>query len=460
MGILILSCQPENKKNKTTSFSGEIVNPIKDYVVLETTSKKTDTAFLTDKGEFYFSLDLDSAGLYRFSHYPEQQNIYLTPGDSLKLRLNTIEFDETLQFSGTRAAENNLLINLFLVDEHNDDLILTLYKKTPEEFEKISDSLSKQQFDRLTTLSQKHDFDPGFTRLISDLIQYETDYFKERYFYLLLKYNRSYLAMLPNDFFDYRDNINFNHPRLNKHLSITRFIDTYIQNKSIEDCDASYTQCFEHNNFDMLKRKIEIVRSLPLPQETTNYFLRKFGLKAIILANDTNHITSVLNLLDSMSNDRNNFEKIDNLAKIQQGYIPGNYISNPNLITPQKDTTNFKETVYKTTLIYTWSSRYPEHHINQHTIINNLKTQFEDMTFLGLNIDDDTDLWLDVMERYNYDPTDEYQLGKINLDRKLLYYYLDKTLLIDQGSKIIRGDLYLKDPLIVNKLDNSKKIFD
>ena len=50
-------------------------------------------------------------GLYTFKHGVEFQYIFLQPNDSLLLRLNTWDFDESLVFSGKGAEKNNLLIN-------------------------------------------------------------------------------------------------------------------------------------------------------------------------------------------------------------------------------------------------------------------------------------------------------------------------------------------------------------
>ena len=60
--------------------------------------------------------------MYTFSHV-EFQVFYLNPGDSLMLRVNTLEFDESLSFTGMGSKGNNLLIDLFLLNEAEIEFI-------------------------------------------------------------------------------------------------------------------------------------------------------------------------------------------------------------------------------------------------------------------------------------------------------------------------------------------------
>ena len=56
------------------------------------------------------------------------------------LRVNTVDFDESLTFSGTGAARNNLLIDMFLINEAEDQQMPPMYLLTPNNFEAKIDS--------------------------------------------------------------------------------------------------------------------------------------------------------------------------------------------------------------------------------------------------------------------------------------------------------------------------------
>ena len=53
-------------------------------------------------------------GIYTLQHNPENQVVYLEPGDSIMVWVNTYDFDRSLNFSGRGSKESSFLLNLFL----------------------------------------------------------------------------------------------------------------------------------------------------------------------------------------------------------------------------------------------------------------------------------------------------------------------------------------------------------
>ena len=119
----MMSCDNQGGASSSTYFGGEIVNPTSDRVVLFRGEEPIDSAYLDANNHFEIQLDSLDPGLYHFFHQPEMQYVYLEPGDSLQVRLNTSSFDESLAFSGSGEAVNNYLINSFLEAEADENLI-------------------------------------------------------------------------------------------------------------------------------------------------------------------------------------------------------------------------------------------------------------------------------------------------------------------------------------------------
>ena len=112
--FLLAACNTKEKKSSAVYFGGEIVNPSSEYVVLYKGDVVIDTAYLDANNRFSFQLDSVDEGLHHFNHFPEEQYVFLEGGDSLQLRLNTVDFDESLVFSGTSEQVNNFLLEMFL----------------------------------------------------------------------------------------------------------------------------------------------------------------------------------------------------------------------------------------------------------------------------------------------------------------------------------------------------------
>ena len=115
--LVLAACSKGDKKSSHVFFAGEIVNPTNEYVVLYRGNTVLDSVKLDKNNRFSFELDSITEGLHHFNHAPEYQYIFLEKEDSLLVRLNTIDFDESMVFSGSGSEINNFLLDLFLVNE-------------------------------------------------------------------------------------------------------------------------------------------------------------------------------------------------------------------------------------------------------------------------------------------------------------------------------------------------------
>jgi len=96
---LFISCADILKGGDSASyFGGEIINPNSKYVYLCKDNEVIDTIELDKNNRFFQKYDTLSSGMYTFKHDPEYQYIYFDKGDSLMIRLNTREFDNSLTF--------------------------------------------------------------------------------------------------------------------------------------------------------------------------------------------------------------------------------------------------------------------------------------------------------------------------------------------------------------------------
>ena len=114
--LMLFSCKKDNKEVAANYayFGGEIINPYNNYIVLSKGDVVIDTIQLNAKNRFLYKIENLDPGLYTYHHGGEIQMVLLEPQDSLLLRLNTLEFDESLVYSGFGDKKNNYLIEEFL----------------------------------------------------------------------------------------------------------------------------------------------------------------------------------------------------------------------------------------------------------------------------------------------------------------------------------------------------------
>ena len=254
----------EPTRTSDVYFKGHIVNPTSEFLTLIKDTTTIDTSYLDNEGNFSFKFDKIQEGLYSFQHGYESQIMYLAPGDSILMWANTLEFEESLHYSGIGAEKNNYLVNLFLQNEKNTDLVLDYYKIPPSEFDNITDSIKTFRMNQLEELAEKHDFSENFVDVAEKMVQFETNNLKEQYTYLINKYYPQFSDDFPADFFAYRRNMNFNEKAFQSNPAYLRFLENYLINLSMEDCtgDPENNECFDTNDFENIRKRIILIDSL------------------------------------------------------------------------------------------------------------------------------------------------------------------------------------------------------
>lgn len=98
--IALTGCNSKQTGCGEAYIGGEIINPNSDYLVLYDNTAPIDTVYLDENNRFSRKIENLNSGLHSFVHGGEYQVIILEPSDSILLRLNTLDFDESLVFTG------------------------------------------------------------------------------------------------------------------------------------------------------------------------------------------------------------------------------------------------------------------------------------------------------------------------------------------------------------------------
>jgi hypothetical protein len=149
-------------------FGGEIINPNSDYLVLYDDVAPIDTIYLDENNRFSRKLENLNSGLHSFIHGGEYQIMILEPTDSILLRLNTLDFDESIVFTGKGSKKNNYLINLFVTIEKQEKAMYGLSKLNPKEFQNKLDSLRSVMVNDLANFLEKYPESELFSCILSD----------------------------------------------------------------------------------------------------------------------------------------------------------------------------------------------------------------------------------------------------------------------------------------------------
>lgn len=443
-----VSCSDSSENGSSVFFGGEIVNPTSDYVVLYHNDSYVDSVKLDDKNHFSFQLHNIEDGLYHFDHAPELQYVYLTQGDSLLARLNTVEFDESLVYSGTGSEVNNFMIEIFLKNESEDDLVKNFYSLDPEAFSVKIDSLHSAKVDLLKELNIDNEFTPKALAMAEASIDYNTYINKEKYpFYHKKETGEETIHDLGEDFYGYRKNIDLNNKDLTYFRPYFDFMKWHFGNMSymtcLENCSTDQKPVSDRLHFN--KHKLALVDSIIKQTELRDILFRNIAMDYLLREhNPSQESTVFIDKFKSLSTNREHQEEIDHLY---------NGIKNlqPNTTVPDIAVKNFDDEEVslknlannkKNTVFYFWTADQKRHFINVNKHITSLEEKYPDYNFVGINLRTSHSQWKQLMEDYKLDKDKQF-FGEN-------FKELQMAMIIDGLNKCVIA----KDTVVVNGFGN------
>ncbi len=251
--ITLFACKEEPKIDYAL-FSGKIENPANKVVTIFNGREKVKEITLNEEGTFADTLKVET-GYYTLSHGRESSAIYLSPGDNIKMSLNTKEFDETISYSGEGSENSNFLASKYLADEKaNLDVVKVFSMEEADFLAKMEEIKSS----KLELLNNTENLDNEFKALEKKNIEYE-------YYADLLNYKsyHSYYAkkadLKPSeDFMKLFDSVDFNNKKDYEMLdNYKRLLQAHYSNKiSDSDNPSEVFENINNNTFPALKEDL------------------------------------------------------------------------------------------------------------------------------------------------------------------------------------------------------------
>ena len=166
--LLFFSCKSDNK----TVFSGKILNNTSDSISIYKDNNMIYEAVVDVDGLFNITIDTITSGLYTFYHEPEFQYIIIDENDNLQIRLNTLDFDESLVYTGKGSSKNNFLMDVFLRSENDELEINSKLDLAFDTFKNLVDSLYKKQMNSFKLFKENNILSNSSKEIINTAILY------------------------------------------------------------------------------------------------------------------------------------------------------------------------------------------------------------------------------------------------------------------------------------------------
>ena len=166
--LLFFSCKSDN----TTVFSGKILNSTSDSISIYKDNNMIYESVIDVDGLFNITIDTITSGLYTFYHEPEFQYIIIDENDNLQIRLNTLDFDESLVYTGKGSSKNNFLMDVFLRSENDELEINSKLDLAFDTFKNLVDSLYNKQMNSFKLFKENNILSNSSKEIINTAILY------------------------------------------------------------------------------------------------------------------------------------------------------------------------------------------------------------------------------------------------------------------------------------------------
>lgn len=451
LAISLINCKSEVKEVRTY-FGGKIIHPKSDHVILYSMDQAIDTFYLDENNNFFGELKIASEGLFYFTHGYENQYLYLQPNDSLLLRLNTWDFDESLVFAGKGADRNNVLIDCFLEEERESTNTYELNKLEPKKFKEKFDSLIKDKLFLHDEYVKNHpEESKGYQKVLKVALTYPLYARLEKYPMIHAKLTESdKLPEIKKSFYDFRKSVKIDDDSLIYYPPYSKYVRNHLYNETYSlghtPMKKNYTANFTSDLLTIIHKKIS-------HEDTRNAFL-----KQTILSHFFNKSSCSLNQVPfdkflKFSSDEEDKNQVRNLISDTQSILLNSklveFSINDYLDTPRSIHNLIKG---KNAFLFFWS---PEYVSEPYLVsrINFLSNAYQNITFIPIKIDG---LKTERIEKL--DIKAQFYLADDSLANQFLTSKMPRSILVNKQGKVMNGYASISSPNLDEYLINLNKL--
>ncbi|RNC87033.1 MAG: hypothetical protein ED556_06315 [Winogradskyella sp.] len=445
----VLGCKNTSVSDTDTAFfGGEIINPKGESVIFYNRRENvSDTLYLDANNRFKHNISNLKSGLYSFWHGGEIQFVIIEPNDSVMIRLNTYDFDESLVFTGKGSKKNNFLIKSFLHNEKESrKLVKYGQKKEPEDYRVFIDDLHEKEIASFEKFKSNKTISPLASSIIKANIDYHYYAAKEIYPFVYFGENKMvHIKDLPENFYDFRNATDYNAKDFSELFAYNRYLFFHFDNLAVGSFyeNHEFHSKFDRHELDYNKSKLNLV-DLYVDDEIIKNSILKYKTREFINNCDSKEeINDLMASYLSKTTSEEDIKYLNGLIASLDNLKPGKGLPDLKVINTNNQEMTIAQVVKKPTLIYFWSTNKKKHYKNSHYRVKELKTEFPKMGFMSININDNPDkFWKETIYQYKFDITNEYRFkDPKDALKTLAVNYLYKVMIVDKDAHIIHPNV-------------------
>ena len=427
------SCSNDNPS--VFFIGGEIINPSSSNLNIYRNNIKIDSIELDEENKFFKQINDVSSGIYRIEHLPEYQNILVDKGDSIWIRVNGEDFNESLSFTGKGSSKNNFLIDISNYLNNEDEYLSSIYSQNSTKFKQVIDSLSQEKIDIWNNFIDSRKQSKLTEKVTRSSITYSYANRLERY--ALLRGSNWNLSDT-KEYFKYRDNLDLNDKDLILFAPYINYLMNYFNKSAL---DSSQVYFYQKDDTEFNIKKLVLIDTEIKDENLKNILSRATAIEELLNFKNHNLHERFIGYYSYINSSQTYYDEILRLHNDINKMQIGNKL-------PEVDLMNFNQNIIssddvfinKKTVIYFWSQTQMNHYRRTIRRINELKKIYPQYRYVGICIQPYNDLVNQAQTILNVVIDDQFSFTNFEKSSKdWVLTYLNKAIIIDQKSKIIDG---------------------
>lgn len=388
-------------------FGGEIINPQSKEILFLKDGVVIDTIKLDENNRFLHKFDSLAPGLYTFQHAPEYQYIFFDKNDSIMIRLNTNDFDNSLAFCGRGDEKNNFLIDQFLKNEKEKNQLFEILDKDFKTFNSTIESDYRSRTADYLKRRAEIGWDSGFDSVAKASLDFNHYMKKEIYpFAHEFKTGEKVYDKLPTNYYNYRKTLFYNNENFANFSPFTKYVTALLTNMMFTKNNGK----LEKNSLEDNIQKLNIADTLIKNQKIKNVVLNNIAYMYLLEDQNMYNNNKFIDRYLELSTDREQQKEVKEISEAVQKLVIGKHLPEVSLIDQNNKTVPVTEiTKGKETVIFFWTTSAESHVKSAHKKINEFKKRFPNVNFVAININDSNNNWKKAIQEYNLNDITEYK---------------------------------------------------
>lgn len=435
--LCLTSCANKNKDGEYVAyFGGEIINPNNPYVLFCKDNVVIDSLKLDSNNRFFIKFDSLTPGMYSFKHEPEYQYVYFDKNDSIMVRVNSRDFDNSVAFCGRGDLKNNFLMDLYLKNERDRNSMFKVFDYGTKDFTRTIDSTNLAVLKFYQAKKQEIKWSNDFDVYAKAAVDFQ--YFTKKELYPnvhKIRTGNDVFEEIPANFYDYRKKIDFDNVALENYSPFVMYLSQMLNNMGAINYHNHFTEADLALKTNI--NKMQIADTLIKNKKLKNLILDNIAFTYLLEDQNMVNNKAFLESYHKFSTDKSKRNEIAKMGRAIQQLKVGNTLPNVILLDTngnQVPSDSFKK---KNTVIFFWTGRSMAHFEAVHKKILEFKKQHDNFEFIAVNLNDSQQDWLKVLKSYQLSGITELRCANFeDIKAKWAINKIHRTIILDENGKI------------------------